>query len=198
MRAHLAFAALAVALSARAALAQSPWSLELNGDAAFPTRTLAGADLRTGGGFGVNARYRVLEHLAVYAGWDWHLQQTRQLVVGQTIDANDTGYSVGLRFEHPLRGERLGAGIPAVWLRAGALAAHIELENAAGTLVEDTGHGLGWEAGAGLSVPLGARLALTPGVRYRSLTRDLTLGGAPRTATLAYTTAGIGLAYTFR
>src|SRR5687767_12980807 len=36
----------------RPGLSQARWSGELSGGAAFATQTLAGADLRTGGGFG--------------------------------------------------------------------------------------------------------------------------------------------------
>ena len=43
-------------IAARPGLSQSRWSGELTGDAAFATQTVAGADLKTGGGFGVNAR----------------------------------------------------------------------------------------------------------------------------------------------
>lgn len=178
-------------LAGRPALAQSRWSLEASGDAAFPTRSLVGADLKTGAGFGANARYRFMPHLAAYAGWEWHMQQTEQLVVGETLDLNDTGYTFGLRFEHPLVARTAG------WLRAGGLANHIEIENANGDIIQDTGHGLGWEAGAGLTVPIGPRLALTPGLRYRTLSRDISVGGPTRSSTLSYVTTGIGLAYTF-
>lgn len=173
------------------ALAQSRWSLEATGDAAFPTQTFVGADLETGGGFGVNTRYRFMPHLAAYAGWEWHMQRTEQLLDGQSLDLNDTGYTFGLRFEHPLVARTAG------WLRAGGLANHIEIENADGDLVQDTGHGLGWEVGGGLTVPIGPRLALTPGVRYRTLSRDVTVGGLSQSSTLSYVTTGIGLAYTF-
>lgn len=185
-------AALALLLFAgQPALAQSRWSFEMSGDAAFPTRTLVGADLQTGGGFGANFRYRFMPHLAAYAGWEWHMQQSDQLLVGETLDLNDTGYAFGLRFEHPLVARTAG------WLRAGGLANHIEIENASGDIIQDTGHGLGWEAGAGLTIPIRPRFAITPGVRYRTLSRDITVGGPTRSSTLSYVTTGIGLAYTF-
>ena len=179
-------------LAGRPALAQSRWSIEATGDAAFPTRTLAGADLKAGGGFGANARYRFMPHLAAYAGWEWHMQRTEQLLAGETLDLNDNGYTFGLRFEHPLVARTAG------WLRAGGLANHIEIENADGDIIQDTGHGLGWEVGAGLTVPIGARLALTPGVRYRTLSRDLKVGTTSSgSATLSYVVLGTGLSFSF-
>lgn len=173
------------------ALAQSRWSGEVTGDAAFATQKLAGASLQTGGGFGANVRFRVQPHLAAYAGWEWHMQRTDELLPGQTLDLNDNGYTLGLRFEHPLAGSTAG------WLRAGALFNHIEVEEDNGGVIHDTDHGLGWEAGAGLTIPLGARLGVTPGVRFRSLSRDITVGGRTRSSTLSYVTAGAGLAFAF-
>jgi len=178
-------------VAARSGLSQPRWSGELTGDAAFATQTLAGADLRTGGGFGVNARYRLQPHLSAYAGWEWHLQQSTELLPGQTLDLNDTGYALGLRFEHPL------VSGTAMWVRTGALYNHIEVGNEQGKIIHDTGHGLGWEAGTGFTIPITPRLGLTPGVRYRTFSPDVTLAGTTRASTLSYVTTGIGLALTF-
>lgn len=192
MRRILSLAAtLPLCLLPGGALGQSRWSGEVTGDAAFATQKLAGAELRTGGGFGANVRFLVQPHLAAYAGWEWHMQQTDELLPGQMLDLNDNGYTLGLRFEHPLAGPTAG------WLRAGALYNHIEVEEDDGSLIHDTDHGFGWEAGAGLTIPLGARLGVTPGVRFRSLSRDITVGGRTRSSTLSYLTAGAGLAFTF-
>jgi hypothetical protein len=188
-------AAVPMILISTTALAQAGtlprWSGELSGDAAFPTRTLAGADLSTGAGFGANVRFRLQPHLAAYAGWEWHMQQTKQLLPGQTLDLNDNGYTFGLRFEHPMAGTTKG------WLRAGGLFNHIEVERSDGQTIHDTGHGLGWEAGAGITFPLGTRFALTPGVRYRELSRDITVGGRTRSSTLSYVATGVGISFTF-
>ena len=190
-------AAVPLCFGLSAVRAQSPspqpsrWSLELNADAAFPTRTVAGADLKTGGGVGFNFRYRFQPHLAAYAGWEWHLQQTDELSVGQTLDLNDNGYAVGLRFEHPLLASTAG------WVRAGALINHIEVEDESGTTIDDSGHGLGWEGAVGLTFPIGRRFGLLPSVRYRSLLRDLSVDGVTTSATLSYVTAGLGFSIAF-
>jgi opacity protein-like surface antigen len=175
----------------RPASAQSPVSLEVTGVGALPTQTLGGADLKTGFGFGANVRYRFMPHLAAYGGWEWHHTRSDQLIAGRTTDVEDTGYTFGLRFEHPI------ATNLAYWVRAGGLYNHIELENADGQMVSDSGHGLGWEVGGGVAVPITPRIALTPGVRYRTLTRDLEIGDLTRSSTLSYTTIGAGIAFTF-
>ena len=66
-----------------------------------------------------------------------------------------------------------------------------------GDIISDTGHGVGWEAGGGLTIPVGNRLMLTPGVRYRALARDLELGGITTPVDLQYVTVALGLAYRF-
>ena len=184
-------AAIALLSTGQAALAQARWSAELSGDAALPTQTLDGAELKTGGGFGLNVRYRFQPHLAAYAGWEWHLQQSEQLVAGETLDLNDTGYAFGLRFEHPMLART------SYWVRAGGLFNHIEVENASGDLIDDTGHELGWEVGGGLTLPIGSRFALTPGIRYRTFSGDVNVDGTSKPSTLSYVTMGLGVAFTF-
>lgn len=171
--------------------AQSPWSVELDANSALPTQRLAGADLETGYGFGANLRYRFHPRVAAYAGWEWHRFRT-DLALGEAdLDVEDTGYTFGVRVEQPFVGRTAG------WLRAGGLGSHIELEDDEGEIISDSGHGLGWELGAGLAIPVGDRAALTPGVRYRWLQRDIDVGVQRRSGTLAYFTLGAGLAVSF-
>ena len=89
-------------------------------------------------------------------------------MLGGQLDPEATGYCAGLRFEHPLGHTSL-----AYILRVGVTLEHIEVEDDEGDLVADSDHGLGFEAGVGVAVPLGEHWRLTPGVRYRALTREL-------------------------
>ena len=190
---RLTIVATAVALLAGidAAHAQGRWSVEASGGAAFATEEIGGAELGTGVGLEVNARYRIMPHLAVYGGWDWHHFPTDGPVAGSDLDVEDTGYAFGLRFEHPIASRVAG------WARVGGMANHIELEDGAGDIIADSGHGLGWEAGAGVTVPVGQRVSLTPGLRYRALSRDLEVGGGASTMDLRYVVVGMGVAYVF-
>jgi opacity protein-like surface antigen len=179
----------------------SLFSLEVTGDGAFPVSTFRGADLKTGFGLGASVRARVQEHLLAYAGWEWHTFRTDNLIASTKNDVDETGYTFGLRFEHPLRNDAIaGRGRtsgPGYWIRGGGLYNHVEIENEAGSIIGDTKHGLGWELGGGLTLPLSQRFALTPGVRYRSLSRDLTLGSGTRSATLSQVNAMVGLTIAF-
>ena len=200
MRPLLLSVLVASLLAVPAARAQSPtsrWSLELTAGGALPTSTLGGSNLATGFGVGANVRFRLQNHLATYAGWEYHHFSSDQLQATQTLDVEETGYTVGLRFEHPFRGEVLTPRTPAYWLRGGALYDHLEVENDDGDLIGDTGHGLGWEVGAGVTLPLGDRVALTPGLRYRTLRRDLPVAGTTRAVTLSYVALGAGLVLRF-
>lgn len=173
--------------------AQSPLSFELRGGVAIPTQDLADATLQTGLGFEGTIGYRLMPHLGVYAGWDWHHFNAKQSFAGSDLDFETTGYVFGLRFQQPFRGE---AGGLAYQLRAGALINHIEVEDNDGELVVDTGHGLGYEVGVGLAIPMGG-WQLVPGVRYRTLNRDFEIGATTTSGTLSYLAVELGFARRF-
>ncbi len=176
LAATLSASAVALLLAAAPLQAQSRWSLEFRGNAAMPTTELAGDELSTGVGFEGNVGFHLYQHMSLYAGWDWTHFNAEQSFAGPDMDFEETGYVFGLRWEHPFTGE-VGNGL-ASWIRAGATVKHIEVEDDEGEIIGDSGHGLGWEVGAGLSVPLGSSWRLTPGLRYKSLSRDLEVGSA--------------------
>ncbi len=173
--------------------AQSRFGFELRGGVAIPTQDLADADLQTGLGFEGTIGYRFLPHLGIYGGWDWHHFNAKQSFAGADLDFEETGYVFGLRFQHPFGGETGGV---AYQLRAGGTYNHIEVEDNDGELVVDTGHGLGFEVGAGLAIPMGS-WQLVPGVRYRSLKRDFVIGNTTTPGTLAYLALELGFSRRF-
>ena len=165
--------------------------LEVVPGAVFSTETLAESDLGNGLGVGANVSVRVLPHLAAYVGWDYHGFRAETLFARSDLDVEETGYSFGTRFDHPI------AGAPALMFKVGGTYGHIELENTAGDLVADSGHGFGWEAGAGVEFPLGNRWHITPGVRFRSLKRDIDVDDIRRPVTLRYVAAEVGFSRSF-
>jgi outer membrane protein with beta-barrel domain len=173
--------------------AQSRWAFEIRGGAAFATQDLADASLGTGFGFEGTIAYRFQPHLSAYAGWDWHRFPADASLAGADSDFDETGYAFGLLFEHPIgNSEAL-----AIELRGGGTYNHMEVENSAGDLVTDTGHGLGYEAGAGLALRLNDAWRATPGVRFRSLSRDLEAGGVSTAADLRYVALEVGFSHRF-
>ena len=162
-------------LGASGATAQeSRLGFELRGGAVTVTEDPAGADLGTGASVAFTLSYRLQPHLGLYGGWGWRRFPSEESFAGAGVDFEQTGYVAGLRFEHPFRGEEPGAGL-AYRLHAGGTWEHFELEDGDDRLA-DSGHGLGWEAGAALVVPIAKSWQLVPGVSYRSLDRDVTVG----------------------
>jgi opacity protein-like surface antigen len=162
----------------------SGWSFDLHAGLAAPTSEIDGADLGAGTGFETNFAYRVLPHLAIYAAWDWH-RFTPDEVLGQSdLDLEETGYAFGLRFDHPLAGDD-GDG-PSYRIRAGVTLNHIELEDPDGDIVDDSGHGVGYEVGAGVMFPLAGPWTIGPQVRFRSLGRELDVGDGTVDVDLSY------------
>lgn len=179
-----------LALVAVDAQAQSPgkFSLELRGGAALPTKELGPSDLNTGMNLEMTANLQVLPHLALYGGWDYGRFTLKQNL-GVYEDGDDTGYAFGARVFAPA----IGKVTP--WIRGGGVYDHIELEGNDSDQYVRADHVLGWEAGAGAAVALGSQWSLTPGVRYRSFSPELTeLGGK---ADVRYVTIDIGISRTF-
>lgn len=173
--------------------AQGRWRFELRGGPAFAIKDLGAASLGTGLGFEGTVAYRIQPHVSVYAGWDWHRFPSDASSTGPNGDFEETGYAFGLQFEHPIGGSEALA----LQLRAGGTYNHLEMENNAGDLVADSGHGIGWEGGAGLAVRLDDHWQVTPGLRLRSLTRDLAMEGAAGSAELTYLAVEVGFSRRF-
>lgn len=188
--ARIVFAAVLLAFGAGAVQAQERVSLELRGGAAIPTADLGDAALNPGAGIGFNVAVRFLPYMQAYGGWDWVRFTTDQPFAGSDFDVENTGYAFGLQLKQSLFGNVSG------WLRAGGLYKHIELENDALAEAIDSGHELGWEAGGGVSIPLTDRLAVTPGLRYRTFSADVEVNNVSIPVDMSWLGIEIGLNYT--
>lgn len=148
--------------------AQQRWGIELRGSGAISTQDAAKDTHEKGFGVEASVQYRFLPHLAAYAATHHTRFSALEAIAGPRMEMEETGYALGLRFERPLRE---GGGTTG-WLRTGATFNHLEIEESDGDLVDESGYGLGWEFGAGVAVPFRS-WSVTPGVRYRSISRDL-------------------------
>lgn len=166
------------------------WAFDVRGGLAFATDDLGELDLDAGIGFEGTLHLHLYEHVWAYAGWDW-FHFSSETASGEEIDAEDTGYALGLRWDHSRPGN-VGA-----WLRAGIVVDHVELEDEEGDLVGDSDHTVGWEAGAGLSLPLSDVWSLTPGVRVRSFDPDLEVEGFGPFGDLTYVAVDVGVSRRF-
>ncbi|MDF1547921.1 MAG: porin family protein [Bacteroidales bacterium] len=164
------------------------FGVELNGGVSFATSDLNDADLKTGFGLEGLLHYRFMPHTGVYAGWGYNKFSAENSFAGNNADFEETGYVFGLQFKH-----EFGASPLAYYLRAGALYNHIEIENNEGDIIEDTGHGFGFQLAGGIDIPLGSNWSLTPGVKFNSLSRDLDAGTNTLDIKLNYLSVRIGI-----
>lgn len=172
--------------------AQDRWSLEFRPGIDFATENIADADPGTGFGFEGTVVYRFMPHLAAYAGWSWNHFGVDQSFAGTDATFEETGYTFGLQFIHPI-----GESNISYLVRAGATYNHIEIENNDGDIIIDSGHGLGWQVESGLVIPLNNRFSLLPSVRYRSLSRDIDINNVSTPVDLNYVSVGVGLSWSF-
>lgn len=171
--------------------AQGRWSIEVRPGVNFSTSKLGNANLDTGFGLEASFAYRFIPHLAVYGGWSWNKFGSDQRVSGSSLDFEETGYTYGLQFIHPIGESNIN-----FLARAGGLANHIEVE-AGDDIIADSGHGFGWQVEGGLTIPMGEKWRLMPSVRYRSLSRDITIETVKSSVDLNYISVGLGAAFIF-
>jgi opacity protein-like surface antigen len=168
------------------------FGFELSGGASFATRKLADAKPNPGLGFEGIFSYRFMPHTGVYAGWGWNRFGADKSFAGSDVCFEETGYVFGLQFSHPI-----GNSPTSVNLRVGALYNHIEIENAEGDIIEDTGHGLGWQVAGGIEIPLGSNWILTPGVKFNALNREVDQVGTTYDLNLNYLSVRVGFTKKF-
>lgn len=174
------------------ARAQGRFAIELRPALSFATQDLGDADLKTGFGFEGVLTYRFTNSAGAYAGWGWNRFAADQSFAGSEADFEETGYVFGVQFN-----PTVGAGAFGLYVRAGAIVNHIEVENKAGDIKADSGHGLGFQLGAGLDVGLGSNWQLRPGIKYQALSRDLEVENNTVPVDLTYFSFGVGIAKTF-
>ena len=173
-------------------IAQDKWSLEFRPGVNYATQDIADADLGLGFGTELTIAYRFMPHLAAYAGWSYNNFAVDQSFAGPDASFEETGYTFGLQFIHPI-----GESGLSYLVRAGGTYNHIEIENNSGDIIIDSGHGLGWQAEAGLVIPLSEKFSLLPSLRYRSLNRDIEIESVSTSVDLNYLSAGVGLSWSF-
>jgi len=168
------------------AVAQERLSAEFRVGASIPTEDLDTIDLDTGFGFEGTVTYLFAPTFGAYGGWGWRNFGSNDL------DVEQTGYTIGLQFSPELPNTSLS-----LRLRAGVTYEHIELENDNGDIVDDSKHGVGFEIGAAVPFALNDQWSITPGIRYRSLNRDIEVAGIESDVDLNYFALDVGISRKF-
>jgi hypothetical protein len=173
-------------------IAQNKVDLNFRTGVSIPASKFGDAKLNTGFGFETFLGIKVMPHLSAYGGWGWNKFSTKTSFNGADIDVEETGYTFGLRFIHPIAESNIKYVIG-----AGGIYNHLEIENNEGNLIADSKHGLGWQAETGISIPLNKRWAITPYARYRSLSRDIKIENNTTPVDHNYFSLGAGLSWSF-
>ena len=182
--------ALAIMVSATV-LAQedeSRFGFEFSSGVSMATSKLSETTLNTGLGFEGIFHYRFLSHMGVYAGWGWNRFGADESFAGNDVCFEETGYVFGLQYK-----DSFGDSSLQYYLRAGGLYNHIETENSEGEIIDDTGHGLGWQLAGGIDIPLGKNWNFTPGIKFNALSRDSELDGLSRELDYNYFSLRLGI-----
>lgn len=163
------------------------FGLEVSGGPSFATREFA-EGLRMGYGVEGTIHYRFMPLTGIYAGWGENWFSTETSSSDNNRDYEETGYVLGLQFKYPFKGSR-----SSFFLRAGVLYSHIEVENDNGDILEDTGHGPGYQLAGGIDISLGSGWSLTPGIKFNSLSRETEFEEASGQIDHQYISARIGI-----
>lgn len=180
------------ALNATAQNNESRWAFELSTGASYATADIGDANLNAGPAIEGTFYYRFMEHTGIYLGWGWKKFGVDHSFAGNNMDFEETGYTYGLQFKHPLAQTGLSYVV-----RAGGNYSHVEIENNDGDIVSNTGHGLGWQAAGGIELPLGRSWTLIPSLKYSSLSRDFGSGADEFNSKLNTVSTQIGFCKNF-
>ncbi|MFP4289075.1 MAG: porin family protein [Bacteroidales bacterium] len=190
MMATILLIVLSLTLNAREPMKR--FGFELRPGISMSTTKLGDADLKTGVGFEGMFEFRVIPSASVYAGWGWNKFGSEESFAGTNMDFEETGYVLGIRYTYPLNESPLS-----LFARGGGIYNHIEVENAGGDIVEDSGHGWGWQAEVGVDISMGSRWSLRPGLKYQALNRDLEFGSEVHSVDLNYLSLGVSVSRSF-
>lgn len=164
------------------------FDFEFNGGASMATSKPGDTQLNLGFGFESTLHYRILKYTGVYAGWGWNRFGADNSFAGADVCFEETGYVFGLQFKHPI-----GTMPLSYYFRAGGLYNHIEIENASGDIIGDTGHGLGFQLGAGIDYSLGKNWSITPGLKFNYFSRDVEMDGVTTGLNHNYLSLKVGI-----
>jgi len=168
------------------------FGFEFNAGASMAVSEPAGTSLKPGMGFEGVFHFRILDHTGIYAGWGWNRMAADNSFAGDNARFEETGYVFGIQHTQPLANSPLG-----LFLRAGGLYNHIEVESAEGAITHDTGHGLGFQVACGLRVDLGSNWSLQPGVRFNYLSSELDIEGVTASLDHHYLALRVGIVKMF-
>jgi hypothetical protein len=168
------------------------FGIEFTGGPSLATKELNNTKPDVGGGLEFLFHYRFMQHLGVYAGWGWNNLSAEDSFAGTDVSFEETGYVFGLQYIR-----QIGDSPFSYYVRAGGLYNHIETENSNGDIINDTGHGLGFQLASGVNYFLGKDWYVTGGLKFNSLSRDTDFEGVNMSLDYQYISFRIGIVKQF-
>jgi len=165
--------------------AQEKFSFELRFGPSIPTEDLGDLVLDLGFGFETTFSYLINPAFGIYGGWGVRGFESNTLDVGQT------GYAIGLQYNHNLLKNAVFR------FRTGLTYEHIELLTDDGDSVDDSNHGVGYEIGAAIPIEFSDQWSFAPGIRFRSLKREIETNGVHSDVDLNYVALDVGFLRVF-
>lgn len=173
-------------------IAQEKWAVEFRPGLNFPTSDVGDTDADIGYGFEITGAYKIMPHLAFYAGWGFNQFRGDDVFTHEDITLLEKGFTFGFQINRPI-----GTSSFSYLARAGAIYNRIELENIAGDITADTEYGFGWQLAVGIDYELASKISLRPMLRYRSISTDIEVENVSTETKLNYFSFGIGLGKKF-
>lgn len=156
-----------------------------------PLKDFGTTNLKKGGGFEATFSYQFTQGFAIYGGWGWNIFLPEE-DPAPFDHFEETGYRFGVQRIQPLsKKSKLN-----FLISGGAVLNHIETEDDEGEIIDDSGHGIGWEADIGISIPLNEKWQIVPGVRYHALSREIVTDGIAESVDLDYIAIGVSVSWT--
>ena len=166
--------------------------MELRSGLNFPTSDIGNADTKMGFGFEFTGAYKLMPHLAAYAGLGWNQFKGEDCFSKDEITFDEFGYTFGF-----LLIRNIGTSSFSYFASAGAIYSHIRLENISRDVTRRTSYGFGWQVALGIDYEFASNFSLRPTFRYRSLSRSVEFDNISNDLKLEYISFGIGLVRDF-
>ncbi|MBP1631156.1 MAG: hypothetical protein H6Q15_2049 [Bacteroidetes bacterium] len=163
-KAFIAFVVFSIlSLNSGAQEKEKRFGIELSSGPSVFSGKLTGATLNPGYGFEGTLQYRIIQYTDVYLGWGWNYFGNGSIFAGNNAVFKDNGYVLGFQFVHPVMEP------VSLFVRAGAVYNHIEVDGESGILLYDFGRGFGFQFATGIGVGLSSDWNLNFGIKLNSI-----------------------------
>ena len=103
MRKYNFLLALVIILISFTVKSQEKWAVEFRPGLNFPTSDMGNNDAKIGFGFEFTGAYKLMPHLAVYAGLGWNEFKGEDKITRENVTFKESGYTFGFQLIRQIR-----------------------------------------------------------------------------------------------